>query len=40
VPGGDGGSGVVIVRENAVTTASGMWSIDAVYENVKAGTWV
>ena len=37
-----GGSGVVITKQPAVevTIASGVWSIDAVYENVKAGTWV
>ena len=39
--GKNGGSGVVIIKEPAApTTASGMWSLDAVYENVKAGTWV
>ena len=39
-PGMAGGSGVVIVKEAAIAQASGMWSLDAVYDNVKAGTWV
>ena len=37
--GGNGGSGVVIVKEPALTIASGMWSMEAVYDNVKAGNW-
>ena len=38
--GGAGGSGVVIVKEEAGTTSiSGVWSLEAVYENVSAGTW-
>jgi hypothetical protein len=39
--GGAGGSGVVIVNEPAIdrTVASGVWSLEAVYDNVKAGTW-
>ena len=34
-----GGSGVVIVKELQVARASGVWSMAAVYQNVKAGTW-
>jgi hypothetical protein len=37
-----GGSGVVIVKEPAVdylANTSGVWSLEAVYENVSAGTW-
>ena len=39
-PAVSGGSGVVITKEPAIAEASGMWSMEAVYENVKAGTWV
>jgi hypothetical protein len=35
-----GGSGVVIVKElGAGFVASGIWSMDAVYDNVKVGNW-
>jgi hypothetical protein len=38
---GAGGSGVVIVSEPAGPyTASGIWDMNALYDNVKAGTWV
>lgn len=37
--GGNGGSGKVIIKEPAVVNASGMWSMEAVYDNVKAGNW-
>ena len=39
--GGNGGSGVVVIKESATTfvTAPGVWSINDVYDNVKAGTW-
>jgi hypothetical protein len=42
VPGGAGGSGVVIVKEPAVSfleNTSGVWSLEAVYDAVKAGNW-
>ncbi len=36
-----GGSGVVIIKEAAGNTvASGVWNMEAIYNNVKAGTWV
>ena len=41
--GGNGGSGVVIVKEAAVNytdKTSGVWSLEAVYQNVKNNTWV
>ena len=39
--GGSGGSGVVIVKEpDKGYAASGVWNMEALYENVKAGTWV
>tara|TARA_R110002126_G_scaffold169511_1_gene318481 strand:- start:963 stop:1103 length:141 start_codon:yes stop_codon:yes gene_type:complete len=40
--GGAGGSGVVIVNEAAVglVNTSGIWDMNALYDNVKAGTWV
>ena len=35
-----GGSGVVIVKEaGAGVSASGVWDMNALYDNVKAGTW-
>ena len=41
--GGVGGSGVVIVKQAAANPthniAPGVWSINDVYDNVKAGTW-
>ena len=37
--GGDAGSGVVIVKENAVVTASGCWDLRQVYRQVKSGDW-
>ena len=39
--GGSGGSGIVIVKEPAVTTttAPGVWSINDVSDQVKAGVW-
>ena len=38
--GGAGGSGVVVIKEPEVlATAPGVWSINDVYDNVKAGTW-
>ena len=42
VRGGAGGSGVVIVNEPAIDKkiASGIWDMNAVYDNRKAGTWV
>jgi hypothetical protein len=40
---GVGGSGVVIVKQACATPnfpkAPGIWSINEVYDNVKAGTW-
>jgi len=39
-PGRTGGSGVVIVKEAAGPyLASGVWDMNALYDNVKAGTW-
>ena len=39
-PGRAGGSGVVIVKEpSAGYAASGIWDMNALYDNVKAGTW-
>ena len=41
-PAGLGGSGVVIIKEPAVSfieNTSGVWSMEAVYANVSAGTW-
>ena len=38
----NGGSGVVITKEpevDFVSGASGIWSLDEVYDFVKAGTW-
>ena len=39
--GGAGGSGHVIIREyaNTLNEAPGVWNINEVYDNVKAGTW-
>ena len=40
--GGNGGSGVVVVKEPAVPNlinTGGVWSLDAVYEAVKGGNW-
>jgi hypothetical protein len=37
--GTNGGSGVVIVSEPPVANASGMWDMNAVYDNVKVGNW-
>jgi len=37
-----GGSGIVIVKEPALTTpisAPGVWGMNAVYDNVENGTW-
>ena len=35
-----GGSGVVIVKEpEGPYLASGVWDMNALYDNVKAGTW-
>ena len=40
VASGNGGSGVVIIKEpNAGYAASGIWDMNALYDNVKAGTW-
>jgi len=40
VPGGNGGSGVVIIKEpNKGYRVSGVWDMNALYDNVKAGTW-
>ena len=40
VPAGPGGSGVVIIKEpNAGFKCSGVWDMNALYDNVKAGTW-
>jgi len=39
--GGSGGSGVVIIKGPDVAgSASGVWDMNALYDNVKAGTWV
>jgi len=38
-PGGNGGSGVVIIKEPEVKTAPGVWSMNSVYEYVKDGNW-
>ena len=38
-----GGSGVVITSEPEVeflANTSGVWDMNALYDNVKAGTWV
>jgi hypothetical protein len=40
--GAAGGSGVVIIKEPAgtvLTNTSGVWDMNALYDNVKAGTW-
>jgi hypothetical protein len=40
--GREGGSGVVIIKEAAVCfidNTSGVWDMNALYDNVKAGTW-
>jgi hypothetical protein len=37
--GGAGGSGVVIIKEPEVISASGVWDMNALYDNVKAGNW-
>jgi hypothetical protein len=38
--GKSGGSGVVIVKEpEGPFKASGIWDMNALYDNVKAGTW-
>ena len=40
---GAGGSGVVIIKEpevNFVNNVSGVWDMTALYDNVKAGSWV
>jgi hypothetical protein len=37
--GGDGGSGVVIVKEAATTAASSCWDLRTVFRQVKAGNW-
>ena len=38
---GAGGSGVVVIREyvNTIRTAPGLWSLNEVYDNVKAADW-
>jgi len=39
-PGRTGGSGVVIVKEpEGPFKCSGIWDMNALYDNVKAGTW-
>ena len=38
--GGNGGSGVVIVVEpQGAVSAPGVWTLNEVYDNVKADTW-
>jgi hypothetical protein len=38
---GAGGSGIVIIDENAGSVnAGGVWNMDDLYTYVKAGTWV
>jgi hypothetical protein len=37
--GGDGGSGIVIMREPAVTSASGVYNMDDVFRYVSDGKW-
>jgi hypothetical protein len=37
--GAAGGSGVVIIKEPEAISASGVWDMTAVYDNVKAGNW-
>jgi hypothetical protein len=42
IGGGTGGPGVVIIKEPAYTipaSAPGVWSMQSVYSNVRAGTW-
>jgi hypothetical protein len=35
-----GGSGIVVIKQTTPKCASGVWSINDVYDNVKAGTWI
>ena len=37
--GGNGGSGIVLVKEKNHLIAPGMWNINEVYEKVKEGDW-
>ena len=37
--GGIGGSGLVLVRLNPVFTAPGVWDMQTVFNEVKAGNW-
>ena len=38
-PGGNGGSGVVIIKELEAKGASSVWDLRSVFRNVKAGNW-